>query len=41
MVVYATPSGIVYNPVFPTTVFTFLGLFIGGLKKVTQKQIKT
>ena len=41
MVVYATPSGIVYNPVFPTTVFTFLGLFIGGLRKVTQKQIKT
>lgn len=36
MVVYATPSGIVYNPVFPTTVFTFLGLFIGGLRKITK-----
>ena len=36
MVVYATPSGIVYNPVLPTTVFTFLGLFIGGLRKITK-----
>jgi hypothetical protein len=35
MVVYATPLGIVYNPVLPTTVFTFLGLLIGGLKKIT------
>ena len=36
MLVYATPSGIVYNPVLPTTIFTFLGLFIGGLRKITK-----
>lgn len=33
MVVYITPSGIVYNPVMPTTVFTFLGLGINIIKK--------
>lgn len=34
MVVYATPSGIVYNPVMPTTIFSFFGLFMGGLRKI-------
>lgn len=36
MVVYITPSGIVYNPVMPTTVFTFFGLGVSIYKKVTK-----
>ncbi len=34
MIVYALPIGIVYNPVIPTTVFTFFGVFINAIKKI-------
>lgn len=34
MIVYATPSGIVYNPVFPTMVFALLPLVLNTIKRI-------